>query len=201
VLPEPSTNGTNTAAEHDDPLNLDSLRLSQDFTLGVKPVTTTIPVRKPSKEWWVRVHPDSSYRISTLVLELKDDKDRDIYLISAPLREALAIEPTVSPRLLATAINRQGQLFVWPIRLPGPDGKIDTWNGSAQAAAEQAQTQWVRMAANRDLGLYSVYVATAPVSDPTWPELSFQEVINIAFKDKVITSMDHPVVRRLREGA
>ena len=34
----------------------------------------------------------------------------------------LATEATFSPRTFFTAINRQGVVFLWPIRLPGPDG-------------------------------------------------------------------------------
>ena len=39
-----------------DPFDLDSLRLRQDFasSVGVKRLLTTIPIRKPSKEWFVR---------------------------------------------------------------------------------------------------------------------------------------------------
>jgi hypothetical protein len=34
--------------------------------------------------------------------------------------------------------------------------------------------------------------------DPEWPEVSFQEILKIAFKDKIIQSIDHPVIQRLR---
>ena len=44
--------------------NIESLRLSQDFeqSLGVKRLITDVPVRKPHKQEWVRVHPDAAYR-------------------------------------------------------------------------------------------------------------------------------------------
>ena len=43
-----------------DPFNPDNLRLSQSFaeTVGVKKLLTTVPVRKPSPQDFVRVHPD-----------------------------------------------------------------------------------------------------------------------------------------------
>ena len=43
-----------------DPFNPTNLRLSQSFveTAGVKKLLTTIPVRKPSPQDFVRVHPD-----------------------------------------------------------------------------------------------------------------------------------------------
>src|SRR5262245_39194459 len=53
-----------------DLFNLDALRLSQDFAsaVGVRKLITTVPVRKPSKEWFVRTHPDAAYRLPTAVL-------------------------------------------------------------------------------------------------------------------------------------
>ena len=36
------------------------------------------------------------------------------------------------------------------------------------------------------------------IPDPDWPELSFAEIFRIAFKDRLINSLDHPVVKRLR---
>jgi hypothetical protein len=188
----------NGAAADTDPYNLDSLRLSQNFVAaaGVKKVITTIPVRKPSREAFVRVHPDPDFRFATLVLELKED--RETYLIVRPLWEELTTEPTVSRRLLVTAITRQRVLFVWPIRLPRADGRLDDWSRSMMEAAERAQTHWVRVMANMELGAYDISEAPGQVSEPEWPDLSFQEIIRIAYKDRMISTLDHPVLRRLR---
>jgi hypothetical protein len=58
-----------------DPYNLAALRLSQDFAsaVGVKRLIATIPVRKPSREWFIRTHPDPAFRLQTAVLDLKED--------------------------------------------------------------------------------------------------------------------------------
>src|SRR6516225_6749656 len=47
-----------------DPYDLASLRLTQAFTetVGTKKLITTVPVRKPKKQEWVRVHPGLEYR-------------------------------------------------------------------------------------------------------------------------------------------
>jgi hypothetical protein len=181
-----------------DPFDLASLRLSQDYAsaVGVRRLITTIPVRKPSKEWFVRTHPDPAYRLQTAVLELKED--REVYLVAPGLWPGLASETTFSPRLLVTSINRQGVPFLWPIRLPGADGKIDDWSRSAMDAADEAKSRWVRIVANMSLGAYDVAVASGQVAEPTWPDIAFQEIIRIAFRDKMISERDHPVLRRLR---
>lgn len=134
---------------------------------------TTIPVRKPAKEWWVQVHSSEAYRLYILVLELKED--REIYLVDPTLWDALAAEPCCDGRLLVTAINRQGTLFLWPIRLPGADGKIDEWNRSALEAVERAGSHWIRIAANMNLGAYDLLSAEAANLAPAqWPSLSFR---------------------------
>ena len=118
-----------------DPFEPARLRLSQDLTaaLGLKRLLTTVPVRKPSKEWLIRCHPDESFRIETCVIELKEDSET--YLVDPGLWYDLASESTFSPRLLITTLNRQGVVFLWPIRLPRPDGRHDDWNKSALEGA------------------------------------------------------------------
>jgi hypothetical protein len=72
------------------------------------------------------------------------------------------------------------------------------WHRSAREAAELATTRWVRCKANRSLGAYEIFQAEAGITEPTWPELTFQEIIRIAFRDRLIMSLDHPVIKRLR---
>ncbi len=190
--------GADVAKPEVDPFDLTSLRLTQDFAsaVGVKKLVTTIPVKKPSKEWFVRTHPDPTYWLQTAVVELKED--RETYLVAPGLWPELASDATFSPRELVTAINRQGVLFLWPIRLPGADGKIDDWSRSALDAADEAKSRWVRITANMSLGAYEVAVACGQVAEPEWPKLAFQEIIKIAFRDKMISDWNHPILRRLR---
>src|SRR5262245_36924706 len=106
--------------------DIEALRLPQNFTalVGVKRKLVTVPVKKPEKTWFVRVHPDPAYSTQAAVLELKDD--RETYLVTPDVyRDLAGGESAVTPRLIHTAINRQGVVFLWPARLPGPDGKFD----------------------------------------------------------------------------
>jgi hypothetical protein len=182
----------------DDPFDPLKLRLSQDDSanLGVKKALLSVPVRKPDKSWFVRVHPDSAYRLTTAVIELKED--RETYLVAPILWPMLATETTFSPRALFTTVNRQGVLFLWPIRLPGPDGKVDEWSRTALQAADLASKRWVRVTANLSLGAYEVLEAQGQIADPTWPDLPFRDLLRIAFRDRFVSTADHPVLRRLR---
>jgi hypothetical protein len=147
--------------------DLGALRISQDFgaSVGVKKALLTVPIKKPEKEWFVRTNRE--LRIETCVLELKEN--REVYLVAPTLWPELASESTFGPRALYAAMNRQNVLLVWPIRLPGPDGKIDDWNRSALEAASIAESQWVRVVSNMPLGAYDVFYPTADWPEPDWP--------------------------------
>jgi len=148
-------------------LNLDSLRLNQNFAAqtGVKRLLTTVPVRKPNKQEFIRVRAD--HRLETMVLELKEENET--YLVEPSLWPELVSE--LVPKALIGTVNRQGVYCIWPIRLPGPDGRLDDWNISAAEAAHHAQTKWIRMASNRSLGAYEVFEAVMLLPEPQWPDL------------------------------
>jgi len=59
-------------------------------------------------------------------------------------------------------------------------------------------TRWVRVAANLHNGCYDVYEATAKLPEPTWPEEDLRALLHIAFKDRYVRDLDHPVLKRLR---
>ena len=178
--------------------DLENLRLSQDFTasIGVRKLITTVPVRKPHKQEFIRVHPAENWRLQTAVLDMQED--REVYLVDRALWQELLIRGEIVPKMLFTTINRQGVIFLWPIRLPGEDGRLDNWNRSALVAASVAMTSWTRVMSNMVLGAYEVYQAPSLADDPDWPEIDFPAIIKTAFKDHFIRSQDHPKLRRLR---
>jgi hypothetical protein len=104
----------------------------------------------------------------------------------------------ISPCSLFLAINRQGVVRVWPVKLPDADGKINPWHHSAAEAAERAMSCWVRVTANMSLGAYELFEATGNLPEPVWPEHSFQEILGIAFRGRVVDSLEHPLVLKLQ---
>ncbi len=185
-----------TTTPSSDPFDLTNLRLDQSFveSAGVKKLLTSIPVRKPSPQDFVRVHPGSEYRATFAVIELRED--REIYLLSPHIARELPGEFAMV--MLFTAINRQGVLQLWPVRLPAPDGRILEWHRSAMEAAELAMRRWVRIKANMALGAYEIFEAASTIADPEWPGLPFQELLRIAFRDRLVDRLDHAVIKRLR---
>ena len=180
----------------DNPFDLANLRLNQNFveSAGVKRLLTTVPVRKPGPQEFVRVHPDVRYREPLAVLELKDD--REVYLLPPALAQELPGEFYMAT--LYTTISRQNVVFLWPVRLPSSDGRVIEWHRSMNEAAERAMASWIRVKANMALGAYEMFEAASTIPDPKWPAVTFPELLRIAFKHRLVTDLDHPVVKRLR---
>lgn len=133
--------------------------------------------------------------VSALLVELKED--REIYLVLPELVPELPGE--VYAATLHLAINRQGVAFLWPIRGPGPDGRYLAWWQSVADGAEQAKTHWIKLKANMALGAYEIFEAVNQnIPEPVWPTEPFEEIVRIAFRDKLIDRPDHPVIKRLR---
>jgi hypothetical protein len=189
-----SVNNPNPTPNPFDPA---ALRLDQSFadTVGVKKHLMTVPVRKPNRQDFVRVHPDPAYRLTpAAIIEVKED--REVYLVAPNMAQDLPGE--FAAATLFTAINRQGVLHLWPVKLPGPDGKYNEWYRSAAEAAELAMNDWLRLTANMSLGAYEVFEATGNLPEPEWPNIPLAEILQIAFKDRIVDRADHPLLQRLR---
>ncbi len=182
--------------EPPNPFDPESLRLGANYSdgLGVKKVISTIPVRKPGRQEWFRVRAGDEWRIQTAIFEA--EADRETYLVDRSLWTELSGE--IQPALLVTCVNRAGDLFLWRCKLPGPDGRPNTWNESALRIVSAAEMRWVRMAANMTAGYYEHFEPATELPDPEWPALRFPEILKTAFRDRFVSSLDHPLVRQLR---
>ena len=102
---QPGTDDSQPAdASAPDPFDLSKLRLDQSFVeaAGVKKLITTVPVRRPNPQDFVRVRADPDYRAALALIELRDD--REIYLLTPDIARQLPGEFVMAT--LYTAINR-----------------------------------------------------------------------------------------------
>ncbi|MEE1578119.1 MAG: hypothetical protein V1269_18160, partial [Deltaproteobacteria bacterium] len=76
--------------------------------------------------------------------------------------------------------------------------KLNQWHKSAYATMERAKKEWIRRQADRVNNQYTIQVAKAGICpDPKWTGKSLEEVLEMAFEDFLIDSMDHAVLKRL----
>jgi hypothetical protein len=90
--PEGETQGAAVTTTQLDPFSPANLRLSQSFTetVRVEKLLTTVPVRKPGPQDFVRVHPAAEYREHFPMVELRDEREE--YIVTAGLVAELAGE-------------------------------------------------------------------------------------------------------------
>jgi hypothetical protein len=183
-------NPTPAALTGDDILT--ALRITQSYdadVVGVKRPLMTVPVRKPGKKEFVRVHPQ--HMLDCFGVEF----DREYYFVVPALAHVMT--EFVEPIRLRLSVTRQGTTILWPIKLPQGE-RPNAWHASAAEAAALAETRWTRIASDMDLGAYRPHVAEDDLGDPRWPEESWQTIVQVAIRDRMITTESHPVVRALR---
>jgi hypothetical protein len=162
----------------------------------ITPKDTKILVRRPRKQEFVRVRPDPEYRKPYAIIQ--DERNREaLYVVHPSMYEHL--EGEYRFQLLVTAIsNVEWEVFLWPLPLAEADGRTYEWWESGMEMARLAETGWVKIKTNRNN--YSAVPPYVPIEEPKWPEVPFGELFNRGFKGKVISTLDHPFVRRLRGG-
>jgi hypothetical protein len=176
--------------------DLEKLRLSVSSTVlgGTTEILSKVPVRKPQKQEFVRVHPDEGMMLATALYE--DKQDREFYFVAPDMLSAMLGETT--PVILVTAMNRQKVSFLWPVKVANESSNGNAWQDSAQQGCDLAKKTWVRLAADMSLGAYRIWAAQGDLSEPEWPSKPLNELLEIAFRGRVIEKEDHPVVKRLR---
>jgi hypothetical protein len=197
------TNGNGAAPPPADIFSdLSALSMSQAYAdiVGVKKLLLMVPVKKPHSQQFVRVHP--TFRIPAApVITLKDDGES--FLLTPAVAAQLSTSDFAMVDLFL-AISRQNVLFVWPVPVPAEGRRANTWHTSGRDAAVRATAEWVKVTANHELKGYEVTVPPplVKIPEPVWPtDKTFNEILRIAFKDRVIETVDHPLIKRLLTGA
>lgn len=176
--------------------SLEEIRLRQDFDsmAGVRKVVTHIPVDKPANDVFFQVRSGADWCTQVWFLKLKDNQT---YIVHPSIVGAAQGLPV--PTILYTAITRNGDIFLLPVKLPRADGKSNPWNDSRMQAVELAKSRWIKMTSNTTLGAYDIYEANGGIPEPEWPtDMILEDLLNIAFKDRIIQNQDDPVLRKLR---
>jgi hypothetical protein len=154
-------------------------------------------VKTPHRTWWVRAHHDESLNYPVATIDASDDRD-DVYLLDGPIYDLVKGRSGVKTKWLVPTMTSMGILFLWSVRLPSPRIKNDTWARSCLKCLERARTGWRRIDSNPATGSYESYVSEIAIKDPRWPEdLSVESLVASAFENRVIKTMDHPVLKSI----
>ena len=122
--------------EAPDPFDLTRLRVPVDYEhdAAVKKLLTTVPVRRPHRQEWIRVHPSEHYRAIFMSVELKEEGE--IYLALPHIAQELPGE--IQRKMFYTVQNASRVTYLWPVKVAAPGERLDLWSTSAHAGALKA---------------------------------------------------------------
>jgi hypothetical protein len=171
--------------------------------LGLKQETVSVGFCKPKSSWWFRVFKEPPKIVRLLTVEEEGEMGKEQYLITPALAKHpdLAAERAMRRTRLYRCLNRAGEIFLWPVKIAGPDGKLDRWNSDAHVIAEMATREWVRMRPGESTYIKTTCPLATDMPEPDWPDMSFDDVMRLALRERVLTSIDHPVLQKLLKGA
>ena len=173
------------------------VRLDQNFLdeADVQQILSTVNIRKPNKDEFFRVHPDPDRNFFAGTIKLNNE--REIYVVDPNVIPE--VKEDIVPKSFLQCINTANVTFLWPLKLPSNDGRaLDQWSRSALNAASLAKDRWLKMRSDFSAGGYVAFEAKGDLPAPDWPEESFEEILEIAFRDCYIDSAEHHIIRKLK---
>jgi len=165
---------------------------------GTRKIRSVINTNKPGKMEWVRVFDHKDYFLpGAALLDLQDGGRK--YLVVPEIAAQLGDDVKLCN--IAPALTRQDKLFLWPCPILRPGETPNPWNVSHRDAFDAAKSGWIRMKSNSACGFYDIIEPEKIMPEPDWPDMSFADMLQIAFNDDhIIDRDDHPALRRLKGG-
>jgi hypothetical protein len=164
---------------------------------GAQEQLATISVRKPPADDFVRVHPGRDMTITVALHENRDNFTSEYYVVLPKmLSTVMDLRGAFYVQLYVT-VTRSGSVMMWPVKLP-TGGAGNPWYESALNGAELAKSDWIRIFADPGQKQYRIMKALGDFDAPEFPDKPLNELLEIAFKGRIIDNADHPICRKLR---
>ena len=178
-------------ARLEDNFDLAELKLEATASTGefkVSEAATTF--RRPFKtEFWMT---NEKFQASFSIIE--EERSGNVCIVKPSLRADL--EREAKDAEIALVGNNYGELFLSAFKHPWSSG--DEWGGTRLEALSVSKKKYVRMRPNMELNRYDIIVARGDFPEPEWPDESFEDILRKVFAGRVVGSMDHEIVKRLR---
>ncbi len=165
--------------------------------------SSIVEIQRPPKGQFFTVQPEPEKpwrnRAFYFLMELEG---RDPLIVAPDVAKAKQDEEdTIRPVLLVRYVTMTGEEALWPVKLDRPDGRSNAWNVSALNILEIASDgKWVRIVSLKKHYRHQVSKKTLEEVPPRFTDRPFQELVNIAFKDRMVADLEHPIWEELENG-
>lgn len=146
-------------------------------------LSSKVELRGPRGEEDVRAH--ENWRVPSVAMVRHQGK---FFVVDPTLRPVLAGHWFVAE--LRAACSSKEEFFVWPVR-----DDDETMRQAADAAVDGwTYIEWVTKAKK-----YTVTPAKESHADPVWPEGAFQDLLEAALNDRILSNAEDEVVLAIRK--
>lgn len=166
---------------------------------AVKKARLNLKVGKPTPEDYFMIKAGPEFTVDVMLHEDKESRDN--------INRTYLVDPEVVPYLwdrnacksarIFYGITSTGKIFLSDVGLPKPGQTLNAFNSTRLSAYEIAKNEFIAIVAG-DAG-YDVKYPMGKFPDPIWPEeyTSIEPLIDLAYKDRVIETLEHPIVKRI----
>jgi hypothetical protein len=184
-------------------ITLEDVRATAPPKLITKKVVLEVPIRNPKRHEWIRTLGGEQWRTLLYQLKIDEGERSEIFYIHPDLVGFVADDVRIVE--VYTVYRKDGSYLLVPIVLPADSDEANwnTWSSSTRDGLEAGETQWVRMVPNMEHQCRDLIVAEVPLPEPKSfpcaldgsPVTCIAQLIPIALKQILITSLDHPVIK------
>jgi hypothetical protein len=176
--------------------NLEALRNPQDYEefLGGETVST-FAVRTLKEAMHLHINPDPKYSLLGQYTVLTRN---GTYFVYPQFRDALG--PLPRRCNLHIAVDGHGEYFLLLVKQQNPGFEDNAWYRTARTVAAAATQGWIKVTkpVGTDTGWGYVPIKHK-MFEPSWPKKSFEDLLNWAFPDRVITKLDHDLIEQFKK--
>jgi len=175
---------------------LEELRVPDTYSTtagGIK-----LPIKpsfgKLSNSRFSRTNSSEEYKARLFFIE--DKNTSETYIVTPSM--APYLENMVQAKILRLAVDNARVPYLIAEPVLDPNGRPNLWNSSMGEAIRRSEKEWVRIRSNKDASQYEIIIAQDNLGEPKWPEQSMDELVSEVFGNKIISSLDHPLIRQLQ---
>jgi hypothetical protein len=159
-----------------------------EIGIGETQVVLQVKFGRPRAQEWVRCHPEPERM--KYFNAVRDQKTSKLFIVNPRVLSLVGTQARLYR--VRQAITTDNELYLWPAPVEGRLESDITHLNAQQAAL----SQWIRIEWDG-----KAFVAVEPQGDmgePEWPELTFQQVLEMGLAGHLINNADHVLIRRLQ---
>lgn len=159
---------------------------------GRKGNQTSIPVRTPDRQWWVRTHRDPSMSVPVDILIVNGGENEGTWYLDPETEFPDELDQYIRPAKLVRSITHDGTEFFYLVKESAKCPKE-----SVRRCIAAAWESWIQVRWNPTAKGYDYVRARKLRREPAWSSDTMDELLDKAFGDRYIDRADHTVVNAL----